>query len=117
MASRGYPASSSKGDVIGGLAEAAAEPDVTVYHAGTAFAAQAEAAGGAAPAGRPIVTAGGRVLAVSALGQDFAAARQRAYAAAAHIGFDGMQSRPDIAERAVKAERRELDLFPPTRAS
>ena len=117
MASRGYPASSSKGDVIGGLAEAADEPDVTVYHAGTAFAAQPEAAGGATPAGRPVVTAGGRVLAVSALGQDFAAARRRAYDALAHIRFDGMQSRPDIAERAVKAERHELDLFPPTWAS
>ena len=117
MASRGYPESSSKGDVISGLAEAAAEPDVTVYHAGTAFAAQAPAAGGAAPAGRPIVTAGGRVLAVSALGQDFAAARRCAYDALEHIRFDGMQSRTDIAERAVKAERHELDLFPSTPAS
>ena len=115
MASRGYPASSSKGDVIGGLGEAAAEPDVTIYHAGTAFAA--EAAGGGTAGGRPVVTAGGRVLAVSALGQDFAAARRHAYDALAHIRFDGMQSRSDIAERAVKAARGELDLFPPSRAS
>ena len=100
MASAGYPASSHKGDVISGLAEAAALDDVTVYHAGTALS------------GTDVVTAGGRVLAVSALGDGFTAARARAYEAAARISFDGMQVRADIAERAVKAQAGALDLFP-----
>ena len=100
LASAGYPASSHKGDVISGLAEAAALDGVTVYHAGTALRD-----------GR-VVTAGGRVLAVSALGDGFAAARERAYRAVDMITFDGRQVRPDIAERAVKARAGELDLFP-----
>jgi phosphoribosylamine--glycine ligase len=100
LASAGYPASSHKGDVIDGLADAAAMDGVTVYHAGTAI-----------DDGR-VVTAGGRVLAVSALGDGFAAARERAYRAVDAISFDGRQVRPDIAERAVKARAGELDLFP-----
>ena len=100
LASAGYPASSRKGDVITGLAEAAALDDVTVYHAGTALQ------------DGHVVTAGGRVLAVSALGHGFAAARERAYEGVARIAFDGMQVRPDIAERAVRARAGELDLFP-----
>jgi len=100
MASAGYPASSHKGDVIDGLAAADAMDDVTVYHAGTARQ------------DGDVVTAGGRVLAVSALGSGFAAARERAYAAVSKITFDGAQVRPDIAERAVKAAAGELDLFP-----
>ena len=100
MASAGYPASSHKGDVITGLDAAAALDDVTVYHAGTALQ------------DGQVVTAGGRVLAVSALGDGFAAARARAYEGVAQIAFDGMQVRPDIAERAVKAQAGELDLFP-----
>ena len=100
LASAGYPASSHKGDVIDGLADAAAMDGVTVYHAGTAI-----------DDGR-VVTAGGRVLAVSALGDGFAAARERVYRAVDAISFDGRQVRPDIAERAVKARAGELDLFP-----
>jgi len=100
LASAGYPASSHKGDVIDGLADAAAMDDVTVYHAGTAL-----------DDGR-VVTAGGRVLAVSGLGDGFAAARERVYRAVDAISFDGRQVRPDIAERAVKARTGELDLFP-----
>ena len=100
MASAGYPASSHKGDVIGGLAAAGAMDDVTVYHAGTARQ------------NGDVVTAGGRVLAVSALGDGFAAARDRAYEAVAKIHFDGQQTRPDIAQRAVNAAAGELDLFP-----
>ena len=100
LASAGYPASSRKGDVISGLDAAAALDDVTVYHAGTA------------PQDGQVVTAGGRVLAVSALGDGFAAARERAYEGVGKIAFDGMQARPDIAQRAVRARAGELDLFP-----
>jgi phosphoribosylamine---glycine ligase len=87
LASAGYPESSSKGDAIHGLAEASEIAEVT--HAGTA------AAGG------EIVTAGGRVLNVTGLGPDPAAARERAYDAARRISFEGMQIRTDIASRAV----------------
>jgi len=87
LASAGYPEGSSKGDVIHGLAEAAAIAEVT--HAGTA-ARDGE-----------IVTAGGRVLNVTGLGPDPAAARRHAYDAAGRISFDGMQVRSDIAARAV----------------
>ncbi|MBS1894222.1 MAG: phosphoribosylamine--glycine ligase [Actinobacteria bacterium] len=87
LASAGYPESSSKGDVIHGLAEAAEIAEVT--HAGTA-ARDGE-----------IVTAGGRVLNVTGLGPDPATARERAYDAAGRISFDGMQVRGDIAARAV----------------
>jgi phosphoribosylamine---glycine ligase len=88
LASAGYPESSSKGDAIDGLAEAAELAEVT--HAGTA-----ERDG-------EIVTAGGRVLNVTALGETPAAARDRAYDAARRISFDGMQMRTDIAARAVE---------------
>jgi phosphoribosylamine--glycine ligase len=90
LASGGYPASSSSGDVISGL-DAAAGTGAEVIHAGTARAAD----GG-------IVTAGGRVLNVTALGPDPAAARERAYAAADLIQFDRRQLRRDIAQRAVE---------------
>jgi phosphoribosylamine---glycine ligase len=89
LASRGYPASSSSGDVITGIDEAeAAGAEVT--HAGTV-----EEDG-------QIVTAGGRVLNVTALGASPAEARERAYEAARLISFDGMQMRTDIAARAVE---------------
>jgi phosphoribosylamine--glycine ligase len=91
LASAGYPASSSKGDVISGLEEAAALDGVEVTHAGTALDAD----------GR-VVTAGGRVLGVTALASDAERARDRAYEAARLISFDGMQMREDIARRAVE---------------
>jgi phosphoribosylamine--glycine ligase len=87
LASAGYPASSSKGDVIRGLDAAAELAEIT--HAGTA-----ELDG-------EIVTAGGRVLNVTALGATPAEARDRAYDAAGRIFFDGMQMRTDIAARAA----------------
>jgi phosphoribosylamine--glycine ligase len=90
LASAGYPASSSKGDEIRGLERAAALEGVEITHAGTARD------------GERVVTAGGRVLNVTALGPDAAAARERAYEAAALIEFDGMQMRSDIAARAVE---------------
>jgi phosphoribosylamine---glycine ligase len=88
LASAGYPESSSKGDVVHGLAAAAELAEVT--HAGTA-----ERDG-------EIVTGGGRVLNVTGLGATPAAARDRAYDAASRISFEGMQIRTDIAARAVE---------------
>jgi phosphoribosylamine--glycine ligase len=90
MASAGYPATSSSGDVITGLEDAAQRAEVT--HAGTALDGS----------GR-IVTAGGRVLNVTALGAGVADARDAAYAAADMIDFPGKQMRRDIALPAVAA--------------
>ena len=86
LASRGYPESSSSGDVIGGLDDV---EGAEVFHAGTA-----ERDG-------EVVTAGGRVLNVTGLGATPGEARDRAYAAAEGINFDGRQMRTDIASRAV----------------
>jgi phosphoribosylamine--glycine ligase len=88
LASAGYPESSSKGDAIEGLGAAGELAEVT--HAGTAESD-----------GR-VVTAGGRVLNVTALAATPAAARERAYDAAERISFEGMQVRTDIAARAVE---------------
>jgi phosphoribosylamine--glycine ligase len=85
LASRGYPASASSGDQIAGLDQV--PDDVAVTHAGTA---QTESGA--------LVTAGGRVLSVTALGDDTATARAGAYAAADVISFDGIQMRRDIAQ-------------------
>jgi phosphoribosylamine--glycine ligase len=85
LASRGYPASSSSGDVITGLAAAEGLDGVHVVHAGTALR------------DGDVVTAGGRVLAVVGTGPDVAAARAAAYAGVAEISFDGAQHRTDIA--------------------
>ena len=90
LASRGYPASSSSGDRITGLDRV--PEGVWVTHAGTARGADGS-----------FVTAGGRVLSVTGLGADAAAARESAYAAADMIEFDGKQIRRDIALRAVRA--------------
>ena len=92
LASAGYPASSSKGDVIRGLEQAAALEGIEVTHAGTARR------------DGEIVTAGGRVLNVTGLGPAAADARRRAYDAAELISFDGRQMRTDIAARAVDRE-------------
>jgi phosphoribosylamine--glycine ligase len=89
VASAGYPASARTGDVISGLDDVAELVEVT--HAGTA----------AQPDGS-IVTAGGRVLSVTALAATVAGARDTAYAAARAIEFDGRQMREDIALRAVE---------------
>ena len=95
LASAGYPESSSKGDVITGVGAANGVNDVDVIHAGTALAD--------GPDGPQLVTAGGRVLAVRAVGYDVADARARAYAAADLIRFDGLQRRTDIAAEPLGA--------------
>ena len=91
LASAGYPAAPRTGDVISGLGDAASG-GVEVTHAGTARREDDGA----------IVTAGGRVLNVTALGATPAAARDGAYAAARRIDFAGRQLRGDIALRAVQ---------------
>jgi phosphoribosylamine---glycine ligase len=90
LASAGYPESSSSGDVISGLDSVPG--DVYVTHAGTKFDADGS-----------IVTAGGRVLSVTALGLDALSARETAYSAVEMIMFKGRQLRRDIAEKVVSA--------------
>jgi phosphoribosylamine---glycine ligase len=85
LASAGYPRTYKSGFPIEGLDEAARVDGVQVFHAGTARR------------GGQVVTAGGRVLAVSALGRDLREARERAYAAAKKVSFEGMTYRRDIA--------------------
>jgi phosphoribosylamine--glycine ligase len=91
MASRGYPESSSCGDVITGIDAAEAIPGVEVFHAGTARR------------GGDLVTAGGRVLTVVGRGADYAESIARAYAGVLKISFDGMQFRQDIGRKALVA--------------
>ncbi len=91
MASKGYPESSSSGDVIVGSETLDREPDVHVLHAGTARDAQDR-----------LVTAGGRVLAVTAVGADLADARAKAYEGVHSISFPGAQWRTDIALEASR---------------
>ena len=99
MASAGYPESSSKGDVITGIDDASAD-GVDVIHAGTALR------------GGRLVTAGGRVLAVTAVGTDVADARARAYDGVAAIRFDGAQPRTDIAAKVETPDRPERPGHP-----
>lgn len=88
MASGGYPGNYAKGKAIRGLEEAAKLPDTKVFHAGTARA------------GNEIVTSGGRVLGVTALGKDLKSAQAAAYAAVEGIQFEGAQFRRDIGAKA-----------------
>ncbi len=92
LASEGYPAAPRTGDTITGLEAAEDVEGVTVFHAGTKAA------------GDGVVTAGGRVLNVTALGATLAQARARAYEAAGLISWPGMQYRRDIGERAAGGE-------------
>ncbi|NLJ76823.1 MAG: phosphoribosylamine--glycine ligase [Peptococcaceae bacterium] len=88
LASGGYPGSYTRGKVIKGLDRV--PPEITVFHAGTA------------KKGQDIVTAGGRVLGVTAVGSDILTAIKSAYKAVEKISFDGMQYRQDIGRRAVQ---------------
>jgi phosphoribosylamine--glycine ligase len=95
LAAEGYPADPRAGDPIGGLGPdgqlAEAVPGVTVFHAGT----RRQGSDG------PFLTAGGRVLGVTALAPTLAEARQRAYRAAGTVGWKGSHYRRDVAERAA----------------
>ena len=90
LASRGYPASSSSGDVVTGIDAAEALDGVHVIQAGTALRDGPEG-------DQQLVTSGGRVLAVVGTGSDLTAARAAAYAGVAEISFEGAQHRTDIA--------------------
>ncbi|NYT72298.1 phosphoribosylamine--glycine ligase [Halomonas sp. QX-2] len=92
LAAGGYPGSYRKGDVIHGLA-AAEETGCKVFHAGTAQNSQGE-----------IITAGGRVLCITALGNSVSAAQQQAYQGVNAIHWDGVECRRDIAFRAIARE-------------
>ena len=88
LAAGGYPDDYRKGDVIHGLCEPSSA-DAKVFHAGTS------------EQGGQIVTSGGRVLCATALGDDVAAAQQRAYKLAEQISWDDLYKRPDIGHRAI----------------
>ena len=91
MASEGYPGDYEKGRPIRGLEEAAAVPNVKVFHSGTQLV------------DGQVVTAGGRVLAVTALGNTIAAAKLQAYTAVKCIRWPGAWCRKDIADKAMTA--------------
>lgn len=89
LSSRGYPGSYDKGDVITGLDEFKGRDDVVIFHAGTKLK------------GHNIVTSGGRVLGVTALGNDIVTAKRNAYKAIDKISYNGMHYRKDIADKAI----------------
>lgn len=89
IASKGYPGAYEKGRVIEGLNDAKKMEDVFVFHSGTSFN------------GNKVVTSGGRVLGVTALGKNISDAKAKAYNAIEKIHFKGMQYRKDIADRAI----------------
>ena len=91
LAAAGYPEAPRKGDPIKGLSQRYA--DAAIFHAGTALQ------------DNTIVTSGGRVLCVTALGEDIQAAKQRAYEITTGIHFDGMQLRHDVGHRALSADK------------
>lgn len=95
LASEGYPASPRVGDPISGLDAAATVPNVTIFHAGTSTSGP-KAVDGDLTLTAPYVTAGGRVLGVTATGDDLQSAINSAYAAVEKISWPGMQYRRDI---------------------
>jgi phosphoribosylamine--glycine ligase len=93
MASKGYPGNYEKGKPISGLEEAAKVPDAFVFHAGTALKAGT------------VVTNGGRVLGVTALGKGIEEAIRTAYEAAGRISWEGAYYRKDIGQKALMREK------------
>jgi phosphoribosylamine--glycine ligase len=101
LAAKGYPGAPETGQVISGYEEAEARAGVKVFHAGTRVV------------NHQLVTAGGRVLGVTAIAEDLAAAIERAYAAVRKIHFDGMHYRTDIGAKGLR--RLPLEPRPPNR--
>jgi len=93
MASGGYPGEYARGKLVTGLDAAAALPRTKVFHAGTVLKDGS------------VLTSGGRVLGVTALGEDLATAREAAYQAVERIHFEGAHYRRDIAQRALAGAR------------
>jgi len=93
ISSAGYPGKYRKGELIRGIGDANKVDGVHVFHAGTTFN------------DGNVVTAGGRVLGVTATGENIAAAKWKAYEAVGKIHFDGMHYRKDIADRALEREK------------
>jgi phosphoribosylamine---glycine ligase len=93
MASGGYPGDYEKGKVITGIDKAEQLKDVVVFHAGTAMKDGS------------LVTAGGRVLGVTALGGTIADAKKQAYEAVGRISFEGARYRRDIADKAIRGKK------------
>ena len=91
LASKGYPGKYERGKVITGIEEAEKLDSIVVFHAGTALS------------NGKLVTNGGRVLDVTALGRDIVEARERVYEAINRIHFDGMHYRKDIGFKALKS--------------
>jgi phosphoribosylamine--glycine ligase len=89
LSSGGYPEKVESGKAISGLPEAAREAGVTVFHSATRMM------------DGKLLTDGGRVLGVTAVGDDLEEAIRRAYRAVGHIRFEGMQYRKDIGARAL----------------
>jgi phosphoribosylamine--glycine ligase len=89
LSSGGYPEKNESGKVISGIPQAAQEAGVTVFHSATLMK------------DGKLLTDGGRVLGVTALGDDLEEAIRRAYRAVGHIRFEGMQYRKDIGARAL----------------
>jgi phosphoribosylamine--glycine ligase len=92
ISSKGYPGTYEKGKVIKGLDEFKGKRNTMIFHGGTSLKKER------------IVTSGGRVLGVTALGKDIQTAKQNAYKAVEKIHFDGMHYRKDIADKAIKRE-------------
>ncbi|MEK7308801.1 MAG: phosphoribosylamine--glycine ligase [Nitrospirota bacterium] len=90
LASKGYPGSYEKGDIIKGLGALNSKKDLMVFHSGTGVK------------NGEFVTSGGRVLGVTALGKNIKDAKTRAYEAIEKIQFSGMQYRKDIGDKAIK---------------
>ena len=93
MASGGYPGDYQKGKIITGINEAEQLKDVVVFHAGTSVKDD------------KLVTAGGRVLGVTAIGATIADAKKQAYEAVGKINFEGAHYRRDIADKAIKGKK------------
>jgi phosphoribosylamine--glycine ligase len=92
LSAKGYPGSYEKGKVIQGLDAFTNDSNVVVFHAGTSLKK------------KNVVTSGGRVLGVTALGKDIRTARENVYKAIEKIHFDGMHFRRDIADKAIKRQ-------------